>query len=360
MLGQPVYFLTPDVVGFELTGRLREGVTATDLVLTVTEILRRHKVVGKFVEFFGEGTRTLACPTAPPSPTWRPSTAPRWASSRSTRRRSTTSRAPAARKGRDRGLRGLLPRPGPVRRARRARSTTAGRHARPGHRHAQPGRPEAPAGPHRARPGRRASSRSCSASGRQRTTASTGRPSLLHARSGTRQAVPRARPAACRATRPPPPARRAWWSRWSQQAHPGGSAFRGAASDPGHRHGPRQRRRADRRHHQLHQHQQPQRAAGRRPAGQEGGGGRAEGASRTSRPRWRRARASSPNTSRRPACCPTWRSWASRRRLRLHHLHRQCRRPDARDQRGHHRPTTWSAPPCCRATATSRRASTPT
>ncbi len=62
MLGQPVYFLTPDVVGFELTGRLREGCTATDLVLSVTEILRRHKVVGKFVEFFGEGTRTLALP----------------------------------------------------------------------------------------------------------------------------------------------------------------------------------------------------------------------------------------------------------------------------------------------------------
>ena len=62
MLGQPVYFLTPDVVGMELTGCLREGVTATDLVLTVTETLRQHKVVGKFVEFFGEGTRTLALP----------------------------------------------------------------------------------------------------------------------------------------------------------------------------------------------------------------------------------------------------------------------------------------------------------
>ncbi len=62
MLGQPVYFLTPDVVGFELTGRLREGCTATDLVLTVTEILRQHKVVGKFVEFFGEGTASLALP----------------------------------------------------------------------------------------------------------------------------------------------------------------------------------------------------------------------------------------------------------------------------------------------------------
>jgi aconitate hydratase len=62
MLGQPVYFLTPDVVGFELTGRLREGVTATDLVLTVTELLRKEKVVGKFVEFFGEGTESLAVP----------------------------------------------------------------------------------------------------------------------------------------------------------------------------------------------------------------------------------------------------------------------------------------------------------
>jgi aconitate hydratase len=59
MLGQPVYFLTPDVVGVELTGALREGVTATDLVLTVTEMLRKAKVVGKFVEFFGEGTASL-------------------------------------------------------------------------------------------------------------------------------------------------------------------------------------------------------------------------------------------------------------------------------------------------------------
>ncbi|WP_279587670.1 aconitate hydratase [Rhodoferax ferrireducens] len=62
MLGQPVYLLTPDVVGFELSGRLREGVTATDLVLTVTETLRQQRVVGKFVEFFGAGTRTLALP----------------------------------------------------------------------------------------------------------------------------------------------------------------------------------------------------------------------------------------------------------------------------------------------------------
>ena len=62
MLGQPVYFLTPDVVGVNLKGKLRGGVTATDLVLTVTELLRKAKVVGKFVEFFGEGAESLAVP----------------------------------------------------------------------------------------------------------------------------------------------------------------------------------------------------------------------------------------------------------------------------------------------------------
>lgn len=62
MLGQPVYFLTPDVIGVHMTGKLREGVTATDLVLTITEMLRKAKVVGKFVEFFGEGTASLSAP----------------------------------------------------------------------------------------------------------------------------------------------------------------------------------------------------------------------------------------------------------------------------------------------------------
>ena len=59
MLGQPVYFLTPDVVGVHMTGSLREGVTATDLALTVTQLLRKAKVVGKFVEFFGPGAAAL-------------------------------------------------------------------------------------------------------------------------------------------------------------------------------------------------------------------------------------------------------------------------------------------------------------
>ncbi|MDD4881407.1 MAG: aconitate hydratase AcnA, partial [Gallionellaceae bacterium] len=59
MLGQPVYFLTPDVVGVELTGAAAPGITATDIVLTITEMLRKAKVVGKFVEFYGEGAEKL-------------------------------------------------------------------------------------------------------------------------------------------------------------------------------------------------------------------------------------------------------------------------------------------------------------
>ncbi|WP_416391095.1 aconitate hydratase AcnA [Alloalcanivorax xenomutans] len=60
MLGQPVAMLIPEVIGFKITGKLREGVTATDLVLTVTEMLRRRGVVGKFVEFFGDGLADLS------------------------------------------------------------------------------------------------------------------------------------------------------------------------------------------------------------------------------------------------------------------------------------------------------------
>ncbi len=59
MLGQPVYFLTPEVVGVHLTGALREGVTATDLALHITEMLRKFKVVGKFVEYYGPGAASL-------------------------------------------------------------------------------------------------------------------------------------------------------------------------------------------------------------------------------------------------------------------------------------------------------------
>src|SRR5205823_5886034 len=62
MLGQPIYMLIPDVVGFKLTGRLPEGTTATDLVLTVTQMLRKKGVVEKFVEFYGPGLSTMSLP----------------------------------------------------------------------------------------------------------------------------------------------------------------------------------------------------------------------------------------------------------------------------------------------------------
>src|ERR1700688_989788 len=62
MLGQPVYFLTPEVVGVHMSGQLHEGVTATDLVLHITQLLRAQKVVGKFVEFYGEGAASLPVP----------------------------------------------------------------------------------------------------------------------------------------------------------------------------------------------------------------------------------------------------------------------------------------------------------
>ena len=62
MLGQPVYFLTPEVVGVHMSGQLREGVTATDLVLHITQLLRAQKVVGKFVEFYGKGAASLPVP----------------------------------------------------------------------------------------------------------------------------------------------------------------------------------------------------------------------------------------------------------------------------------------------------------
>ena len=62
MLGQPISMLVPEVVGMKLTGKLREGVTATDLTLTVTQMLRKHGVVGKFVEFYGEGISNMSLP----------------------------------------------------------------------------------------------------------------------------------------------------------------------------------------------------------------------------------------------------------------------------------------------------------
>ena len=90
MLGQPIAMLIPDVIGFRLTGKLPEGATATDLVLTVTQMLRRKGVVGKFVEFFGPGLDELGLADRATVGNMAPEYGATAASSRWTRWRSTT------------------------------------------------------------------------------------------------------------------------------------------------------------------------------------------------------------------------------------------------------------------------------
>ena len=249
MLGQPVYFLTPDVVGVELKGKLREGVTATDLVLTVTEMLRKEKVVGKFVEFFGEGAATLAVPDRATIANMAPEYGATMGFFPVDDATVDYLRSTGRTDGRDRRLRGVLQGAGPLRHAARRRDRLhEGAGARPRDDQAVARRPEAPAGPHRARAASRRGSPSSSAS-RSPTTASPRSPTSSR------------------------------------------SAFKAADGVDA-----RLRRRADRRDHLLHQHVEPERAARRRPAGEEGGRAGPHGASRTSRPRSRPARASSPTT----------------------------------------------------------------
>ena len=62
MLGQPISMVVPEVIGFEIKGKIKEGITATDLVLTITEQLRKKGVVGKFVEFYGKGLKEMSVP----------------------------------------------------------------------------------------------------------------------------------------------------------------------------------------------------------------------------------------------------------------------------------------------------------
>ena len=85
MLGQPISMLIPKVLGVRLYGAMPQGATATDLVLTITELLRKHGVVGKFVEFFGEGLNALTIADRATLATCVPNTVPPSRSSRSTR-----------------------------------------------------------------------------------------------------------------------------------------------------------------------------------------------------------------------------------------------------------------------------------
>jgi aconitate hydratase len=81
----------PDIIGVELSGKPQPGITATDIVLALTEFLRKEKVVSAYLEFYGEGAAALTWATAPPSPTWRRNSAPPPRCSPSTSRPSSTS-----------------------------------------------------------------------------------------------------------------------------------------------------------------------------------------------------------------------------------------------------------------------------
>ena len=317
MLGQPVYFLTPDVVGFEFTGRLREGVTATDLVLTVTEILRKREG-GRQVRRVLRRRHRAASPLPDRATIGQHGARVRRDDGLLPGRRQDDrvlrGHRPHAR--RDRGLRGLLQGAGPVRHAaRRARSTTRkvvtldlGTVA------------PSLAGP------KRPQDRIELGNVKKQFTSLFSKPPAENgfnqpaAQLLTRHLVRAAGRAQRRRRRREDAAHalgaagRAALRRGDgrQQADARRRAARGRAGDPGaRRHDDRQRRRADRRDHLVHQHLEPERAARRRPAREEGGRGRPEGQAAHQD----LARAGLAHRHRvprrRPACCPTSRSSAS-------------------------------------------------
>ncbi len=214
MLGQPLSMLLPEVIGFKLTGELREGVTATDLVLTVTQMLRKKGVVGKFVEFYGPGLNAMTVADR------------------------ATHRQHGARIRRDL-------RPLPDRRADPRLSEDL--------------RPQA--GAHRAGRGLRQGAGHCSAPAPRPTRSSPTRSSSTSARSRPRSPARSARRTACVLDRGQGRLRRTRWR--PSSSRPTASAVRHKVEGDELR--PRPRRRRDRRDHLLHQHLQPERDDRGRP-----------------------------------------------------------------------------------------------
>ena len=292
MLGQPVYFLTPDVVGVELKGKLSEGITATDLVLTVTEMLRKEKVVGKFVEFFGEGAASLAVPDRATIANM----APEYGATMGFFPVDDATvdylhgHRPHRRGGRS--VRGVLQGAGPVRHAAGRRDRLhEGRDARPRDDQGVARRTEAPAGPHRARQPQADVRGALQQAGRRERLRAGGRKLARAFRCRNAAGAAPTTPAASR--------------RRTAQRRRDGRQPADAGSRAGHRRRRhRQRRRADRRDHLVHEHVEPRRAARRGPAREEGRRERPHGRRRTSRRRSRPARASSPSTSTKAGLLP--------------------------------------------------------
>ena len=349
MLGQPVSMLIPRVVGFKLTGAIPTGVTATDVVLTITEMLRKHGVVGKFVEFYGEGVAAVPLANRATIGNMSPefgSTAAIFPIDDVTldylrlTGRSDEQVALVEAYAKEQGLwhdadrrAGLqrVPRARPRRRScRRSPARSARRTASCCRDAKAPVRERPPQlRRRRARPRRLEGVRVV--------------PGLRPARQLARRRVQRARA--------PPPQPRA--------GHGARSRRRSSLAD-GEKFDARPRRRRDRRDHLLHQHVEPVGHARRRPARQEG---RREGpdaqavgqdhAGAGLEGRHRLLREGRPDAVPREARLLPG-------RLRLHHLHRQLRPAASTRSRRPSTRTTSPSPRCSRATATSRAASTPT
>ena len=183
MLGQPVSMLIPEVVGFRLSGALREGITATDLVLTVTQMLRAKGVVGRFVEFYGPGLGSLSLADRATIANMAPEYGATCGFFPIDERTLEYLRLTGRDEEQDRAGPGLLPGAGPVARRRRARSVVH-RHARARHgqHRAVAGRPEAAAGPGAADA---RSTTSSTPSSRRPTTSTTTRACRSKARTMT-------------------------------------------------------------------------------------------------------------------------------------------------------------------------------
>ena len=346
MLGEALSMLVPQVVGFRLTGALPEGATATDLVLTVTETLRKTGVVGKFVEYFGPG---LAVALA---------------------RRPRDAREHVARVRRDLrllpGRRRDAPVPAPDRPARTSASPSSRRTAR---------RTCSGTTPTTTRPTRRSSSSTSARSSRASPGRAARRTACRCATRSTRSCTSCRASASTTATRrtrrsrraSPPPTRPRTSSpatRSRPAARPRRRGRRaGACARP--RRARRRRVRArprlrrDRRDHELHEHLEPAGDGRRRPARQEGGRARARPeAVGEVEPRARLARRHRLLREGRPDAVPRG-ARLPHRRLRLHDLHRELRAAARGDLGRRDRDTTSSSAPSSPATATSRRASTP-
>ncbi len=313
MLGQPVSMLIPRVVGFKLTGSLPDGTTATDLVLTITEMLRAHKVVGKFVEFYGEGVAAVPLANRATIGNMSPefgSTAAMFPIDEETidyLRLTGRSEEALALVEAYAKAQGLWHDP-----AHRAGVLRVPR-TRPGHRRALDRRAEASAGPRH--PGGRGAGVPQGVAGlrlRRRQRAGAGRGAARDVPGlgpGLDQPRPR-RPRACRGHRRPGQGP-------GQQPHPGVHGRPGVRDRP--------RPRGDRRHHLVHEHLQPPGDDRRRAAGQEGRRARpGPQAMGEDHARPRQPGGDGLLRAGRPAPLHG-QARVQPRRIRLHHLHRQLR-----------------------------------